>query len=202
VCRFRVGTNWRRTNKNRKQRPCWSVTKLASITFLSLVFSYWIDKPRFLTEGKLATVLIIPSSWGSQLGGHPARITVSVIVFMSFHMVLCRMALMVDGKSASTVYTIRKMSMMTCSSSTKLTCTESIKMSCVDSNIEPVFYRLIEIIIQLKLNYISNPYVKHPNKWLPVRTIDKCPFFFLLQEQIKLVEPIALHNKPVGSELV
>jgi hypothetical protein len=28
----------------------------------------------FLTEGKLATVLIIPSSWGSQLGGHPARI--------------------------------------------------------------------------------------------------------------------------------
>jgi hypothetical protein len=48
--------------------------KLASITFLSLAFSYWIDKPRFLTEGKLATVLIIPSSWGSQLGGHPARI--------------------------------------------------------------------------------------------------------------------------------
>jgi hypothetical protein len=39
-----------------------------------LAFSYWIDKPRFLTEGKLATVLIIPSYWGSQLGGHPARI--------------------------------------------------------------------------------------------------------------------------------
>jgi hypothetical protein len=39
-----------------------------------LAFSYWIDKPRFLTEGKLATVLIIPSSWGSQLGGYPARI--------------------------------------------------------------------------------------------------------------------------------
>jgi hypothetical protein len=48
--------------------------KLASITFLSLAFSYWYDKPRFLTEGKLATVLIIPSSWGSQLGGHPAPI--------------------------------------------------------------------------------------------------------------------------------
>jgi hypothetical protein len=27
--------------------------KLASITFLSLAFSYWIDKPWFLTEGKL-----------------------------------------------------------------------------------------------------------------------------------------------------
>jgi hypothetical protein len=39
-----------------------------------LPFSYWTDKPWFLTEGKFATVLIIPSSWGSQLGGHPARI--------------------------------------------------------------------------------------------------------------------------------
>jgi hypothetical protein len=39
-----------------------------------LAFSYWIDKPQFLTEEKLATVLIIPSSWGSQLGGYPARI--------------------------------------------------------------------------------------------------------------------------------
>jgi hypothetical protein len=28
-------------------------------------FSYWLIKPWFLTEGKLATVLIIPSSWGS-----------------------------------------------------------------------------------------------------------------------------------------
>jgi hypothetical protein len=35
-----------------------------------LAFSYWFDKPRFLTEGKHATVLIIPSSWGSQLGGY------------------------------------------------------------------------------------------------------------------------------------
>jgi hypothetical protein len=40
-----------------------------------LAFSYWIDKPWFLTKGKLATVLIIPSSWGSQLGGYPARIS-------------------------------------------------------------------------------------------------------------------------------
>ena len=29
-------------------------------------FSYWSIKPWFLTEGKLAAVLIIPSSWGSQ----------------------------------------------------------------------------------------------------------------------------------------
>jgi hypothetical protein len=47
-----------------------AVAKLASITFSSLPFSYWFDKPRFLTKGKLATVLIIPSSWGSQLGGY------------------------------------------------------------------------------------------------------------------------------------
>jgi hypothetical protein len=45
-----------------------AVTKLASITFWSLAFS-WTDKPWFLTEGKFATVLIIPSSWGSQLDG-------------------------------------------------------------------------------------------------------------------------------------
>jgi hypothetical protein len=35
-----------------------------------LAFSYWFDKPWFLTEGKLAAVLIIPSSWGPQLGSH------------------------------------------------------------------------------------------------------------------------------------
>jgi hypothetical protein len=47
-----------------------AVAKLAGITFWSLTFSYWFNKPRFLTEGRLATVLIIPSSWGSQLGGY------------------------------------------------------------------------------------------------------------------------------------
>jgi hypothetical protein len=35
---------------------------------------FWTNKPWFLTEGKFATVLIIPSSWGSQLDGYPARI--------------------------------------------------------------------------------------------------------------------------------
>jgi hypothetical protein len=54
-----------------------AVAKLASITFWSLAFS-WTDKPWFLTEGKFATVLIIPSSWGSQLGGYPARITLQL----------------------------------------------------------------------------------------------------------------------------
>jgi hypothetical protein len=45
-----------------------SVAKLASITFWSLAFSYWFDKPWFHNWGKLAAVLLIPSSWGSQLG--------------------------------------------------------------------------------------------------------------------------------------
>jgi hypothetical protein len=39
----------------------WSVTKLASITFLSLAFSYLIDSLGFITKGRLAVVLIIPS---------------------------------------------------------------------------------------------------------------------------------------------
>jgi hypothetical protein len=33
-----------------------------------LTFSYWFDKPWFHNRGKLAAVLLIPSSWGSQLG--------------------------------------------------------------------------------------------------------------------------------------
>jgi hypothetical protein len=42
-----------------------------------LPFSYWTIKPWFLTEGKLPAVLIIPSSWGSQLDGelHQHRAT-------------------------------------------------------------------------------------------------------------------------------
>jgi hypothetical protein len=38
-----------------------AVVKLAGITFSSLAFSYWFDKPWFLTERKLVAVLIIPS---------------------------------------------------------------------------------------------------------------------------------------------
>jgi hypothetical protein len=48
--------------------PLLEVTRLASITFWSLAF-FWIDKPWFLTEGKFDAILIIPSSWGSQLDG-------------------------------------------------------------------------------------------------------------------------------------
>jgi hypothetical protein len=55
-----------------------AVAKLAYITFRCLAFSYWFDKPRFLTEGKFAAVLILLSSWGSQLGGHLARIRRSI----------------------------------------------------------------------------------------------------------------------------
>jgi hypothetical protein len=45
-----------------------------------LAFS-WTDKPWFLTEGKFAAVLIIPSSWGSQLDGdlHQHRAASSII---------------------------------------------------------------------------------------------------------------------------
>jgi hypothetical protein len=38
----------------------WSVVKLASITFWSLAFSYWFDKPWFHNWGKLTAVLLIP----------------------------------------------------------------------------------------------------------------------------------------------
>jgi hypothetical protein len=45
--------------------------KLASIIPSEVgSFSYCFDKPWFHTEGRLAVMLIIPSSWGSQLGGH------------------------------------------------------------------------------------------------------------------------------------
>jgi hypothetical protein len=38
-----------------------SIAKLAIITFLSLAFFYWINYLGFITEGKLAAVLITPS---------------------------------------------------------------------------------------------------------------------------------------------
>jgi hypothetical protein len=48
-----------------------AVAKLASINLWKFgSFSYWFDKPRSHTEGRLAVVLIITFSWGFQLGGH------------------------------------------------------------------------------------------------------------------------------------
>jgi hypothetical protein len=47
-----------------------AVAKLAGITFWSIGFFFDTIKPWFLTEGKFATVLIIPSYWGSELGGY------------------------------------------------------------------------------------------------------------------------------------
>ena len=46
---------------------CFLISKiLERILLIYFPFSYWSIKPWFLTEGKLADVLIIPSSWGSQ----------------------------------------------------------------------------------------------------------------------------------------
>jgi hypothetical protein len=47
-----------------------AIAKLAGITFWSIGFFLDTIKPWFLTEGIFATILIIPSSWGSQLGGY------------------------------------------------------------------------------------------------------------------------------------
>jgi hypothetical protein len=44
------------------------VVKLASITFLSLAFSYWTIKPWFLTEGKTCCYIHQTFSWGFPTG--------------------------------------------------------------------------------------------------------------------------------------
>jgi hypothetical protein len=55
-----------------------AIAKLAGITFLSLAFSWIRLNLGFFLREKLAAVLIIPSSWGSQLDGEkpstPCRI--------------------------------------------------------------------------------------------------------------------------------
>jgi hypothetical protein len=63
VCRFHVAAGARQSLDEAPNKFSGGVTKLASIIFSSLAFSYWIDKPQFLTEEKsFATVLIIPFS--------------------------------------------------------------------------------------------------------------------------------------------
>jgi hypothetical protein len=47
-----------------------AVTKLASITFLRLAFSYWIDIPWFHNWGKTCCCAHHTFSWGFQLAGH------------------------------------------------------------------------------------------------------------------------------------
>jgi hypothetical protein len=59
MCWFHVATSWRRVNKCRKRRPCWSVTRLASITFWSLAFS-WIRQTLVSFWGK---ILLLYSSY-------------------------------------------------------------------------------------------------------------------------------------------
>jgi hypothetical protein len=48
-----------------------------------LAFSYWFDKPWFLTKGKLAAVLIIPSLGVSQLVGHLHQYRTAIKPFSS-----------------------------------------------------------------------------------------------------------------------
>jgi hypothetical protein len=50
-----------------------AVAKLASITFLSLAFSCWIDNLSFLLREKLAAIFIKPSVGVFQLAGHLPR---------------------------------------------------------------------------------------------------------------------------------
>jgi hypothetical protein len=50
-----------------------AVAKLASITFLSLAFSYWIDNLCFLLREKLTAIFIKPSLGVSQLAGYLPR---------------------------------------------------------------------------------------------------------------------------------
>src|SRR5215213_8795906 len=57
LCRFRVGAGIPGVAPHHISRPS---------TFNVLLGSSWFDQPWFLSEGKLATVRIIPSSWGSQ----------------------------------------------------------------------------------------------------------------------------------------
>jgi hypothetical protein len=65
-----------------------------------LAFSYWINKPWFLTEGKLATVLIIPTSWGSQLGGHPTRIKHNLESVVIAHEIIQGLVFKIDYEKA------------------------------------------------------------------------------------------------------
>jgi hypothetical protein len=53
VCRFHIATGAKQSLDEAPYKLFIAITKLASITFWSLDFSYWTDKPWFLTEGNL-----------------------------------------------------------------------------------------------------------------------------------------------------
>jgi hypothetical protein len=70
VCRFRVAAS----KKSLDEAPYINCPKLSQASKHHLQSSVSPLQERlnlgFLTEGKLAAILIIPSSWGSQLAGH------------------------------------------------------------------------------------------------------------------------------------
>jgi hypothetical protein len=68
VCRFHVAAGEKlHADKQLSGAIVQSVAKLAGINLRKCgSFSYWFDYFGFTTEGKLAAMLIIPSSWGSQ----------------------------------------------------------------------------------------------------------------------------------------
>jgi hypothetical protein len=72
VCRFHVTAGAKLSPRQGAiYKLSGVVTKLAGINLLKFgSFSYWFDKPRSHTKGRLANVLIITFSWGFQLGGH------------------------------------------------------------------------------------------------------------------------------------
>jgi hypothetical protein len=53
VCSFHVAAGAKQSLDETPYKLSGAVAKLAGITFLSSAFSYWTDKPWFLTEGKL-----------------------------------------------------------------------------------------------------------------------------------------------------
>jgi hypothetical protein len=75
VCRFHVAASKQSLDKAPYINcPLLSQTSKHHL-HLSLSAFLLNDKPWFLTEGKRATILITPSSWGSQRAGHSPRIT-------------------------------------------------------------------------------------------------------------------------------
>jgi hypothetical protein len=65
-----------------------AVAKLASITFLSLAFSYWFHKPWFLTEGKTSCYIHQTFSWGFSTGRSFTAPSVAITFLARTHLVI------------------------------------------------------------------------------------------------------------------